>query len=165
MMRKYAVEKFEKIKSGKGQLFEKELYTHVCEKCPGKESWDFFQFRKEYKHTLSTLLENMKYSEMYQNDELFKNNLESLFKTESSLKPILNNSRNKDWTENLWVIPEEEQEEIIQREGQFSCGNCARKKVYSKNTSHEEKQTRSADEPMTIFVHCHTCGKNFKFSN
>jgi len=39
----------------------------------------------------------------------------------------------------------------------FTCKKCK-----SKRCTYYELQTRSADEPMTIFVTCLDCGKNFK---
>lgn len=41
--------------------------------------------------------------------------------------------------------------------GLFTCGRCK-----SSKTSNTQKQTRSADEPMTVFVLCHNCGKRWK---
>ena len=42
--------------------------------------------------------------------------------------------------------------------GQFTCGKCKGNK-----TSYSQLQTRSADEPMTTFVFCNTCGNRWKF--
>lgn len=42
-------------------------------------------------------------------------------------------------------------------EGLFKCGRCK-----STKTSNTQKQTRSADEPMTVFVHCRNCGNRWK---
>ncbi|ETV98360.1 transcription elongation factor S-II [Aphanomyces invadans] len=41
--------------------------------------------------------------------------------------------------------------------GLFTCGRCK-----STKTSNTQQQTRSADEPMTVFVICHDCGKRWK---
>lgn len=41
----------------------------------------------------------------------------------------------------------------------FTCRKCK-----SKRCTYYELQTRSADEPATIFVTCLDCGKNWKFS-
>ena len=41
---------------------------------------------------------------------------------------------------------------------------CPRTTCKSKKCTYYELQTRSADEPMTIFVTCLDCGKNFKKS-
>ena len=40
--------------------------------------------------------------------------------------------------------------------GLFSCPSCK-----SKNVDTDQKQTRSADEPMTVFCCCNSCGKRF----
>ena len=41
--------------------------------------------------------------------------------------------------------------------GEFTCGRCKGNK-----TTHYAMQTRSADEPMTVFVSCLTCGKRWR---
>jgi DNA-directed RNA polymerase subunit M/transcription elongation factor TFIIS len=40
---------------------------------------------------------------------------------------------------------------------QFKCGKCHQKK-----TQYRQMQTRSADEPMTVFVRCVNCGNRWK---
>jgi DNA-directed RNA polymerase subunit M/transcription elongation factor TFIIS len=42
-------------------------------------------------------------------------------------------------------------------DGMLTCGKCK-----SKKTSYFEMQTRSADEPMTVFAKCHACGARWK---
>lgn len=44
-----------------------------------------------------------------------------------------------------------------QMEGFFQCRRCK-----SKKTTYYEMQTRSADEPMTVFVSCHNCTASWK---
>ena len=44
---------------------------------------------------------------------------------------------------------------------QIQCGHCLKKGWKSKITYYE-KQIRSADEPITTFYKCHTCGHNWK---
>lgn len=41
--------------------------------------------------------------------------------------------------------------------GEFTCGKCK-----STKTSHYQMQTRSADEPMTVFISCLKCGNRWK---
>lgn len=48
-------------------------------------------------------------------------------------------------------------QEMKNTEGFFTCARCK-----SKKTSYYQLQTRSADEPMTTFVTCHNCAKNWK---
>ena len=47
--------------------------------------------------------------------------------------------------------------EIQQQDGFFKCGRCK-----SMKTTYFQMQTRSADEPMTVFVSCLSCGRNWK---
>jgi DNA-directed RNA polymerase subunit M/transcription elongation factor TFIIS len=48
-------------------------------------------------------------------------------------------------------------QEIKNQEGFFVCGRCK-----SKKTTYFQMQTRSADEPMTVFVSCLNCDRNWK---
>lgn len=41
--------------------------------------------------------------------------------------------------------------------GAFKCGKCKQWK-----TTYYEMQTRSADEPMTVFITCHVCDSHWK---
>mgnify|MGYP001024482973 CR=1 FL=1 len=43
------------------------------------------------------------------------------------------------------------------QEGFFTCNRCKKNK-----TTYYQLQTRSADEPMTTFISCLNCGKNWK---
>lgn len=44
-------------------------------------------------------------------------------------------------------------------EGIFTCRKCK-----SKKTTYYQLQTRSADEPMTVYVECKNCSNRWKFS-
>lgn len=67
-------------------------------------------------------------------------------------------SRRSDW---LQVNREKIQKSlgIESTGGEFRCGKCKQNK-----TTHYAQQTRSADEPMTVFVTCLTCGNRWKTS-
>ena len=41
--------------------------------------------------------------------------------------------------------------------GLFRCGRCK-----SYKTTYYQMQTRSADEPMTVFITCHACDNRWK---
>ena len=47
--------------------------------------------------------------------------------------------------------------EVKNQEGFFKCGRCK-----SNKTTYYQLQTRSADEPMTTFVSCLNCDRNWK---
>jgi transcription elongation factor S-II len=66
----------------------------------------------------------------------------------------------------LWkdYIHRQQQREKSQLEGnkamatdQFLCGRC-----HKRECTYYEMQTRSADEPMTIFITCLNCGKHWR---
>lgn len=48
-------------------------------------------------------------------------------------------------------------QEVKNQEGFFTCARCK-----SKKTTYYQLQTRSADEPMTTFVSCLNCDRNWK---
>lgn len=48
-------------------------------------------------------------------------------------------------------------QEARNQEGFFKCGRCK-----SLKTTYYQMQTRSADEPMTVFVSCLNCDRNWK---
>ena len=47
--------------------------------------------------------------------------------------------------------------QLVARTDMFTCGKCK-----SKRCTYYTMQTRSADEPETIFITCLDCGKNWK---
>jgi len=64
---------------------------------------------------------------------------------------------NMSWDELVNYNKSNENETIQDNTGMFKCRNC---KTY--NTTYYSLQTRSADEPMTNFITCHTCHKRWK---
>lgn len=170
-MRKYAEDQFEKIVPTYGQTMEKLLHEIVKETLAysGKKGMDFYEFRLLYKTKLQSILENTK-----RGNPVILKEFEEITKVkdiENKLVKIkgLFRQSSKEWSIDLWALDTGVDELNVEgeelREGTFDCGNCARKGRYSRNTSHYEKQTRSADEPMTIFMRCHTCSKDYRFSS
>ena len=47
-------------------------------------------------------------------------------------------------------------------DGFHKCFRCASQKKPAYKTTFYEMQTRSADEPMTHFITCHSCGNRWK---
>jgi DNA-directed RNA polymerase subunit M/transcription elongation factor TFIIS len=163
-LRVFAQQQFEDLFPLKGRSFEESLFKVVQEemRLTGCIGMDFFSFRMEYKHRLQIILENL---------TIFDSNLKSLLQgqVDDGNVSVIFAMNSKEWCPTLWSKENDDSEfqhdEIELREGTFSCANCISKGHYAKNTSHYEKQTRSADEPMTIFMHCHTCNKDYKFSS
>ncbi len=122
-----------------------------------KANWDYYRFRQAYKRVLQTVLENKQRLSL-----LLKENHVGRIR-----EVIIGDCRL--WEPALWASGGEDAKETgkeeEKREGTFACAICARKGDYARNTTHYEKQTRSSDEPMTVFMHCHSCGRHFKFSS
>jgi len=67
-------------------------------------------------------------------------------------------------TKEIWDLwYQEPKKEVVEKkpeeyeDGMFKCGKCK-----SMKTTYVEKQTRSADEPMTLFITCRMCGNVMK---
>jgi len=67
-------------------------------------------------------------------------------------------------TKEIWDLwYQEPKKEVVEKkpeeydDGMFKCGKCK-----SMKTTYIEKQTRSADEPMTLFITCRMCGHVMK---
>lgn len=164
-MRDYAKVKLDHYFPKKGNLYEKELFEYVKSISGNKKGWDFYKFRKLYKRNLQVLLENLQRPEsglnniLKINDDKEKNEIDDV----DYFSSVLRNDPRK-WEPKLWqdVTVGEKNDEVV--EGMFSCSYCARRGEYARNTTHYEKQTRSADEPMEIFVTCKNCLKVWRFS-
>lgn len=167
-MRRHVRDSLDRIWSGYGEHFENALYAKVQKDLVafGCCGMDFYHFRQKYKSAFRSVMLNLdkpdsglwkllpSSSPSTLNDESLSSWSEAI-----SMDP-------RQWEPDKWKIESvENPEEEEMRTGMFACTNCARKGMYSKNTSDYAKQTRSADEPMTIFMHCHTCGKDYRFSS
>lgn len=127
------------------------LYKKIQDQIPDVPGWDFIEFRQTYKSVLYNLIRN-------------QHNIKALGK-QMDLDALLDNNY-KIWAPKLWhdtkSSADDFKEEI--REGLYTCSRCLRKGVYAKNTEHEEKQTRSADEGATVYITCLTCLHKWKGS-
>ena len=71
------------------------------------------------------------------------------------------------WRPDLWkeIVETPPDNETINDElGQLKCTRCAKMGNDCFNTEYTELQTRSGDEAMTIYAHCKTCDKRWKFN-
>ena len=66
----------------------------------------------------------------------------------------------------MWLVKKgteaEEEPAPRVRKSVLRCNNCARKGLPCFNTHYTQRQTRSADEPMTVFAFCYTCRQQWK---
>ncbi len=157
--RSYVTTTLNRIVPDKGGNLESLIYERACSALSGQAGWDFYEFRKLYKRLAVRLLENLSFEKSTLRDSLER----GLLSEEEALE-----LDHRLWEANIWkeiqTSVEVDDREIV-HEGLYPCGYCRSKKMYALNTTDFAKQTRSADEPMTVFLHCHTCGKNYKFSS
>lgn len=145
------------------RFLERAVWNHAvifCKKHDQALAWDNASFRNAYTQKIL----GVRYIARERPDVLDK-----YMETDPTLKTFVNAKPWELWPEK-WetafenaarkalrfadaeseVDPEKMQDGLLQ----CKCG--------SKKTSYYEKQTRSADEPMTVFAKCHTCGKRWK---
>jgi DNA-directed RNA polymerase subunit M/transcription elongation factor TFIIS len=117
-------------------------------------------FQEVYTSTCRKVLANLNQDSYIHNKELWKR----YEAKELSLEQIVRQNCYELFPEN-WqkLIDQQAKRERIQLEGDFSratdrwqCNNCKMRKC-----TYYELQTRSADEPMTVFIQCLNCGKRW----
>jgi DNA-directed RNA polymerase subunit M/transcription elongation factor TFIIS len=162
--RAYVVEKFAEILSlsetdATVVNLEKNILNHAVDKVKEDDaSFENEYFRNIYKGKFlsvkNSLLNNDELREKIQKKIMKSSDLVNLKPWEArpdgpyakSLEDRMHKELRKEWFAN---------EQKNQR-GFFKC-RCG-----SDKTTYQQAQTRSADEPMTTFVSCMTCGKNWK---
>lgn len=141
---------------------EKNILNHSIEKCknPNDAAWENHRFVNVYKHKFLQLQYNLR-----QSPELKTKIVKKLLKT----KDVINMNPDELWYDGPYAKRIEEKIHLDMRKqylakeakdslvGFFTCGRCK-----SKKTTYYQLQTRSADEPMTTFVSCLNCEKNWK---
>lgn len=117
---------------------------------------------KDYSNKARSVLANLKRSDQFKRriiegdikpediatmDAKDMQDSEIIKKLEEQEKSIIDSKRSDFMLANMTV-----------KEGMYTCKKCKGKK-----TTFYEQQTRSCDEPMTVFVQCIDCGHNMKF--
>jgi len=119
--------------------------------------WENKQFETLYVSKLWSVLSNLKNSELIQqikNNEILPQNV--AFMTHQEMNP-------KQWKDMIErKIRRDESKYSTNLEASTDMFTC--RKCKSKKCTYYELQTRSADEPATIFVSCLNCGKNWKMN-
>lgn len=137
---------------------EKNILNHSIGHCEDA-AWENYKFVNIYKHKFLQIQYNIRKS-----PELKKHILEKKLKTTEVIGmrpeqlwfdgPCARQVENKI---HLDIRKQALLNDIKNQDGMFKCLRCK-----SMKTSFYQMQTRSADEPMTVFVSCLTCGKNWK---
>jgi DNA-directed RNA polymerase subunit M/transcription elongation factor TFIIS len=132
----------------------------VANKQEIRASWQQTTFRDVYYAEARRIIGNLNPKSYVGNTSLMTHFLNG----ELTLEQIVNQNYYELFPEH-WktLVDHQAKKEKIQLEGDFSratdrwqCNNCKQRKC-----TYYELQTRSADEPMTIFIHCLNCGKRW----
>jgi transcription elongation factor S-II len=147
------------------QIIELEaaVYSHCLDEATKHHiirDWSFPQFRSLYERKLRHICANLEPTSYIGNTHLLNRYKKGEFRFEDLVS----------WN-NTEIFPERNKElaeKQFQREqrllegnkanatDQFFCGRC-----HKRQCTYYELQTRSADEPMTIFIQCVNCGKRW----
>ena len=144
------------------KLLEKATWNHAVAFCKRKDqplNWDNSAFR--YAYTQKVLGVRYVARERPEVFEKFK-------ELDPTLKEFVNAKPHELWPER-WS---QAFEDAARKALRFTDASAMDPKLMpdgilkcrcgSMKTSYYEMQTRSADEPMTVFAKCHTCGKRWK---
>jgi DNA-directed RNA polymerase subunit M/transcription elongation factor TFIIS len=141
---------------------EKSVFNYAIKECRNKKiicKWDKSSFVTIYIDRLRTVIANLNCNdilEMLQNGKLSPS--EYVFMSHQEINP-------ERWEEAIKKKTIKDDNKFnVKLEASTDLFTCPRATCKSKKCTYYELQTRSADEPMTIFVTCLDCGKNFKKS-
>lgn len=142
---------------------EEVIYKKACMVANYEEirkSWNLQAFRDVYFATARRLIGNLNPSAYINNKNLWERFVAKELTFDEIAKQNYYEMCPENWQE---MVDRQAKREKIQLEGDFSratdkwtCNGCKKKKC-----TYYELQTRSADEPMTIFIHCLNCGKRW----
>ena len=143
---------------------ERGIYNYSLEKAEENniiKLWDNKLFRQIYIDKCRTIYTNLKGTSYVHNKRLLSRLYEKEFKPRELAFMAPQHIFPEVWKDLLdlkykrdKVLYETKPEAMTD---QFKCGRCKKNKC-----SYFELQTRSADEPMTIFITCINCGKRWK---
>jgi DNA-directed RNA polymerase subunit M/transcription elongation factor TFIIS len=141
-----------------GIIYKKTLDTAAYEEI--RKSWNMQAFRDVYLAVARRLIGNLSPSTYIKNRNLWDRFLTNELTLEEIGRQNYYELFPENWQE---MVDRQAKREKIQLEGDFSratdkwmCHGCKQRKC-----TYYELQTRSADEPMTIFIHCLNCNKRW----
>jgi DNA-directed RNA polymerase subunit M/transcription elongation factor TFIIS len=148
----------EQTASLEGSIFRESLKVAEAEDI--RKNWSYPAFCDVYSAITRRVVGNLDPTSYVKNNSLW----ERLQKNEVMLEELTSKNYYELFPEN-WktLVDDQAKRERIQLEGDFSratdkwlCNGCNMRKC-----TYYELQTRSADEPMTIFIQCLNCGKRW----
>lgn len=146
---------------------EKVTFNWTIDECTRRHvdlSWQSWEFRKVYNVKVRSLIFNLS----NEKNSTFRNNVIS---KKFSVREVPGMSIHDIYPE-LWepifekqkqkmlrnmMMEKKAKDDLVNSEGMFKCIKCS-----SRATSYYSIQTRSADEPMTNYITCHSCSYNWK---
>ena len=145
------------------EQLEQSIYEYTSSECKSRNyvvNWNNKYFVNIYIDRLRSVTINMKNSENIKKLLVEKklNPRDYVFMSHQEINP----ERWKQLIKEKTV--RDENKFNNKQEASTDLFTCPRSTCKSKRCTYSEMQTRSADEPMTIFVTCLDCGKNFKRS-
>jgi hypothetical protein len=139
-------------------IFQRSLQT--CDLEEIRKVWSSIAFRDVYLAISRRILGNLNPNSYIQNKHVLTRVISGELTLEQLVKQNYYELCPEKWQQYLDAQAKREQ---VQLEGDFSratdkwlCNGCKMRKC-----TYYELQTRSADEPMTIFIHCLNCGKRW----
>ncbi len=149
----------EEIRSLEQNIFEA-TYKHALNQYIPR-NWKSSQFCEVYRQIVKSVLSNIHPKSPVNNPRLLKRILDGEFKL-SSLPHMTSYEM---FPENWFDL----KDKLLQREQKILEGNKSRatdqfkcRRCQKRECTYYELQTRSADEPMTIFITCLNCGKEWR---
>ena len=143
---------------------EKGIFNHSIQQAKNKNipcSWEHYLFTQLYLSKVKSIYANLKKDSYISNPRLLERLLEKEFYPHelAFMEPV--QTFPEHWKR---IIDDKFKRDKYQYEGhsenntdQFKCTRCKKRMC-----SYYELQTRSADEPMTIFITCLNCGKRWR---
>jgi DNA-directed RNA polymerase subunit M/transcription elongation factor TFIIS len=139
-------------------IFKKAMETATFEEI--RKTWNNQAFRDAYLAVARRIVGNLSPSSYIKNKNLWVRFSSGELTIEEIVKQNYYELCPENWQQ---MVDRQAKREQIQLEGDFSratdkwmCHGCKQRKC-----TYYELQTRSADEPMTIFIHCLNCNKRW----
>ena len=138
---------------------EKCILNYAYDACHDEPAWDNPNFSSIYKQKFLSLQHNIRNNSQLKEKIVTKKlkPLEVIEMRPEQLDPNGKYAKVLEKRIHREMRKEALTKEAKNQEGFFTCNRCK-----SKKTTYYQLQTRSADEPMTTYVSCLNCDKNWK---